>query len=59
LVSLCQKDCQGDILLKNMHYADDVALTSDTVANASSLLNYLENAAKDVGLLSIYKFQLT
>jgi len=42
-----------------MHYADDVALTSDTVSNASSLLNYLENAAKDVGLLSIYKFQLT
>jgi len=31
-------------------YADDLALTSDTVANASSLLHHLENTAKDVGL---------
>jgi len=50
LISLCQKDCQAGIVLKKtacVDYADDLALTFYTVANA--LLHHLGNAAKNVG----------
>jgi len=34
--------------LSDVDYTDDLALTSDTVANTSSLLHHLKNASKDV-----------
>ena len=36
--------------LTDVDYADDLAVTSDTISNAETLLHQLENAAKDVGL---------
>ena len=36
--------------LTDVDYADDLAVTSDTISNAEILLHHLEDAAKDVGL---------
>ncbi len=36
--------------LTNVDYADDLAVTSDTISNAEKLLHHLKDAAKDVGL---------
>ena len=33
-----------------MDYADDLALTSDTIDEASKLLHYVETAAREIGL---------
>jgi len=41
--------------LTDVDWSDDLALTSDTVENVSSLLHHLENAAKDIGLMSMLK----
>ena len=38
------------VKLTDVDYADDLAVTADTISNATTLLHQLEDAAKDVGL---------
>ena len=49
LVLPYQKENQAE-KLTDIDYADDLALTADTITNASTLLHLLENSARDVGL---------
>ena len=37
-------------MITDIDYADDLALTSDTIEEANQLLHYLEVAAKEIGL---------
>ena len=37
-------------MITDVNYADDLALTSDTIGNAAKLLNFLENTTRQIGL---------